>query len=223
MLHYYRPHPIICLALVLPLIGCAVPPTKSAEIKAPIAVPTGVATKSIALNQVFTRIPLGTKVVNIQYGWGCMQGNPIEWRGGRINLTDDEFNDAFRSELVNFKYRVVGDPQALFEDPAKQKADVLVAGAIEELASNVCFPFSGSPNADFGLTSRLKGSTYMKVRWQVFSKVEGKVIYETSTDSSFGTDEISAGSLQKFWKSAFSGAVRNLLADPQFLNAVTVR
>ena len=197
------------------LIACAVQPTSTAQQKAAIAGPSDANAKSFLLTQVATQIPLGTRVLNLQYGWSCFMGNSADWRGGRVNLTDDEFKDAFRKEFTQANYKVAGDPKALFVDETARQAELLVAGAIEKYEANVCFPFSGSPNADIGITSKLKGSTYLKVRWQVFSTVSGKVVFETTTDGAFNAPETISGSMPEFLKKAFEANVRNLLAEPR--------
>lgn len=195
------------------LMACAIPPTTTAQQKAVIAGPNDANAKSFLLTQVVTQVPLGSRVLNIQYGWSCFTGNSVDWRGGRINLTDDEFKDAFRKEFTQSNYKVAGDPKALFVDKTVANAELLVAGAIEKYESNLCFPFSGSPNADIGITGKLKGSTYLQVRWQVFSTASGKVVFETTTDGSFNAPEITSGSVPEFLKKAFEANVRNLLAE----------
>lgn len=131
-------------------------------------------------------------------------------------MTDEEFSDGFRKELTKLNYKVAGDPSALFVDHTLKNADLLVAGAIEKSQTNVCFPFSGSPDANIGITSRLKGSTYMRVRWQIYSKSSAKVVLETTTEGSFEAPETIAGSIPQFLKNAFQANVSNLLAEPRF-------
>lgn len=186
-----------------------------AEQKTPLLAPTGPDAKTFLLTKVITQIPLGDRVVNIQYGWSCFKGNALDWRGGRINLTDDEFSDGFRKEFTKLNYKVAGDPSALFVDTTINSADLLVAGAIEKVQTNVCFPFSGSPDANIGITSKLKGSTYMRVRWQIYSKSSAKVVLETTTDGSFEAAEVITGSIPQFFKNAFQSNVSNLLAEPR--------
>lgn len=182
--------------------------------KASISGPASADAKAFLLSKVVTQIPLGDRVLNIQHGWGCFEGNKVDWRGGRINLTDDEFEDGFRKELTKLNYKVAGDPTALFADNTLSSADLLVAGAIEKLQTNVCFPFSGSPDLSVGSTGKLKGSTYMRVRWQIYSKASAKVVLETTTEGSFEAPEVVTSSIPLFFKNAFQSNVRNLLAEP---------
>jgi hypothetical protein len=197
------------------LAGCiTVPPAPVASIKTPIAAQSTQDARSFLFTDVLTRIPLGDRVLNIQHGWLCAPGNSVEWRGGRLNISRDEMSDSFRQEFVKMNYRVAGDPQALFIDESIQHSDLLVAGAIEKLETNVCFPFSGSPNADFGYLGKLKGSTYIRIRWQIYGRLESKVLFEVTTEGSFTTEEVITSSVQKFWKQAFTMNVQNLLGEP---------
>jgi hypothetical protein len=206
----------ILFLLSTALVGCrSVQPTPLVRQKALIPAPIEVDAKVFFLSRIVTQIPLGDRVLNIQHGWGCFKGNHVDWRGGRISLTDEEFDDGFRKEFTKLNYKVAGDPSALFDDNTINRADFLVAGAIEKIQTNVCFPFSGSPDASFGITSELKGSTYMRVRWQIYDKVSEKVVLETTSEGSFEAPEVVTSSIPLFLKNAFQANVRNLLAEPR--------
>jgi hypothetical protein len=146
-----------------------------------------------------------------------MPGNSVGWRGGRLNLTDEELTDSFRHELTQSNHKVVGDTRALFDYSSALDAELLVAGSIEKVETNVWFPFASFPNIGVNVTEKLEGSTYIQVRWQIYSRDDEKVIYEVTTEGSYKSDVITTGSVVSFWKQAFSANVRNLLADPAFL------
>lgn len=201
---------VICVVL---LAACAVQPTTVAQQKAVVTGPSDPNAKSFLLTQIVTQIPLGTRVQNIQYGWACLPGNSLDWRGGRINLTNEEVADSFRTEFTQANYKVAGDSKALFFDRTTKKAELLVAGAIEKVEINVCFPFSGVPSANVGLTGKIKGFTYMRVRWQVLNADLGEVVFETTTDGSFVAPEVVSGSVPEFLKNAFQSNLKNLLSE----------
>jgi serine protease Do len=208
---------IMLLFCVLSLTGCAMEPARNAVNMSPIAVPEGMTSKSLYLSKVVTKIPLGEQVLHIYYSWWRTSGASVEWRGGHLNLTDEEMIDSFRHELTQSKYFVLDDSKALFDAPSALRADLLVAGAIEKVETSIWFPFSSSPNASYGITSQVQGSTFMKVRWQVYSRADGKIVYEATTEGSFKSDDIITSTIAAFWKRAFSANVRNLIADPAFL------
>jgi hypothetical protein len=196
--------------------SCAVAPVQIAETRTPQAIPTGADAKPIQFRKMIAKIPLGEQIGQYQYGWGCFPGAMLNWRGGRLNITDEELTDTFKKELEGNNYRVVGDPYALFGDPASQTAEILVGGLVEKIDLKVCFPFSGSPNINIGNTSTLKGGVFMRVAWQLYSRIEGKVVYEVTTEGTYKTDETISGGLSLLLRNAFTANVRNLLADPGF-------
>lgn len=211
---------ITLLSAAIVLCGCAVKSVQIAESNTPRAIPVGTEANPIEFRKIVTKIPLGEQIGQFQYGWWCAPGTAVNWRGGRLNITDEELTETFRKELEENNYPVVGDPYALFGDPSTWKAEILVAGLVNKVDLKVCFPFSGSPNIDIGNTSTLKGGTYMRVSWQLYSRAAGKVVYETTTEGSFTTENTVPGGLPVFLRNAFAANVRNLLADKGFHDLV---
>lgn len=198
------------------LTACSISPVQVAEAKTPRPIPRGADANPIEFRKIVTKLRLGEEIGQVQYGWGCFPGAVLGWRGGQINITDEEFTDTFRKELESNNYPVVGDPYALFGDPAAWKAEILVAGLVNKIDLKVCFPFSGSPNVNIGNTSTLKGGAFIRVEWQIYSRSARKVVYKTTTEGSFRTDEAIQGGLPIVLRNAFAANVRNLLADPGF-------
>lgn len=203
------------------LAGCGVTPVQKAEVRPPIAIAKGQPATPLAFTKIVTKIPLGDQVGTIQHGWACLPGSSVAWRGGRLNITDEELTDTFRRELESRNYPIVGDPYALFGDPNLSTAEIFIAGQVTKLEMKVCFPFSGSPTLDFGNTSTVRGGTYMGVTWQVFSRKEGKVVREINTEGSYQTEKALSGGFPMILRNAFAANVRNLLADPAFHGLVS--
>ena len=134
--------------------------------------------------------------------------------GGRYELDADQFNDIFRSELQRANYNIVGDPDALFEDPDIRSAEYFVAGLIEDVEANVCYPLAG-----FGDWSSSSAGVYMEVEWQIFDTLSREVVTTLRTNGSFDVDERFNG-LDYAFDSAFALATQNLLADRQFYELV---
>lgn len=202
------------------LFGCSVAPVKQAENKTPQAIAPGASAKPIQFRKMVTKLPLGEQIGQLQYGWGCFPGATLNWRGGQLNITDEELTETFRKELENNNYPVVGDPYALFGDPSAMEAEIIVAGLINKVDIRVCFPYSGVPTASVGNTSTLKGGVFMQVAWQIYSKTAGKVVYETTTEGTYKTEDTIPGGLPIVLRNAFAANVRNLLADPGFHHTV---
>ena len=203
-------------SLVALCSACAVAPVLTAEPQTPQSAPASGETKPVQFSRLATKLPLGESIGQLQYGWACFPGRQLGWRGGRLNITDEELKDTFRKEFEAQRYRVVGDPYALFGDPAAAEAEIVVGGVADKVEIKACFPFSGSPNVDIGNTSTLKGGAYMRIAWQVYSRRDGKVVYQTTTEGSFRSEELLSGGLALVLRNAFAANVRHLLADRGF-------
>ena len=180
--------------------------------------PQGADAKPIQFKKVIVRLRRGEEVGKSFVGLACLPSGTVEWKGGRVNITDEEFTDAFREELQKYNYPVVGDPNALFEDPSSWKAELLVAGQVNKLEVSACYPMAG-----FGNFKDSKGGAFVRVNWQIFGQLERKVVYETSTEGSFNTENSTSFGIEKALTNAFGVAVQNLLADAKFHELVVRR
>ncbi len=124
----------------------------------------------------------------------------------------------FREELQKYNYPVVGDPNALFDDPSSWKAELLVAGLINKIQLNACYPMAG-----FGNYQDSKGAAFIRVNWQIYGQLERKVVYEVTTEGSYEAKSSGSMGIEKAMTNAFGLAVQNLLADQGFHALVTQR
>jgi hypothetical protein len=221
MTHAFLIRAALLTLLVFMMHGCTVAPIQQAEVKAPLEIAAGQSAKLLAFRKIVAKIPLGEQIGTIQHGWGCFPGSSINWRGGQLNITDEELTDTFRKELESRNYPIVGDPYALFGEPSERKSEILVAGLVTKVDLKVCFPYSGSPTLDIGNTSTLKGGAFMRVSWQIYSRAAGKIVQELTTEGSYKTEETISGGFPIVLRNAFAANVRNLLADPGFHGLVT--
>lgn len=197
------------------LSGCATS-VRQAEVRQAREVPKGVDAKPVQFKKVVVKLRRGEEIGNSHVGLACLPQGKVEWKGGRVNITDEEFTEAFREELEKYNYPVVGDPNALFDDPSSWKAELLVAGQVNKLDISVCYPMAG-----FGNYKDSKGGAFVRVNWQIYGQLERKVVYEATTEGSFQSDSSSAYGIEKGLTNAFAAAVQNLLADEQFHRLVT--
>lgn len=205
---------VLLIAVAL-LSGCATP-VRQAEVRQAREVPRGADAKPIQFKKVVVKLRRGEEIGNNHVGLACIPQGKVEWKGGRVNITDEEFTDAFREELEKYNYPVVGDPNALFDDPSSWKAELLVAGQVNKLDISVCYPMAG-----FGNFKDSKGGAFVRVNWQIYGQLERKVVYETSTEGSFQSDSSTSFGIERSLTNAFAAAVQNLLADEKFHQLVT--
>ncbi|MGD0230098.1 MAG: trypsin-like peptidase domain-containing protein [Syntrophorhabdales bacterium] len=200
------------LAASLPLLlfqGCSAPSTPKAELKTALAIPMGADTRPIGIEKVVVKLQRGETVGHIALGLFCGRPlHPVRW-GHRT--ADEDLRDALRDEFTKANYTVVGDPHTLFPDRTASKAELLVAGAIDNIAANGCAPdfYGSNPNM-------IKGGAFVHVTWQVYDPLKKKVVYETTTQGSYETDKPVYDGMPTFMTNAFASAAQNLLAEPGF-------
>jgi len=172
--------------------------------------------KPIQFTKIVVKLKRGEHIGAFKVGLLCIPQGDLNWKGGRISIDSDEFTDAFKDELEKYAFKTVGDTNALFEDPSSWKSEVLVAGLVKDLKVNTCYP-----NAGFGNFTSSKGEAFIKVDWQIYSKLDRSVVHSVSTEGAAKHKETVAGGDTLAVLEAFSQASRNLLADPKFREIVS--
>jgi serine protease Do len=184
--------------------------------EAPVRViAVGDTAKPVQLRKVAMRLPRNKKIGSVQIGILCFPTEELTYRGGQIAIDDEQYTDVFRDELESANYTVVGDPDALFDDPGSWKAEYLIGGLIKDMKVNVCYP-----NAGMGDTVKSKGDGEMDVEWQVYSRLDRKVVLEVKTKGTAKVPTKQNGDEQVVLE-AFASASRQLLADESFYNLIT--
>lgn len=193
------------LSVLLSLGGCAVPAVKQTSALAPIPVAKNSEAKSVQFKKIVIDLKPGTETGMFMSGMACEIRTTMTWKGSEhADVGDKRFTDTFRDELQKANYQVVGDTDALFEDPATWQAEYLVAGSISGMQLNIC---------RFG--SGYKGGAYLQVDWQVYSRLDRTVVYRKTTDGSYNRNDTTDDE-ESIMLSAFSQATDNLLADQKF-------
>lgn len=213
----FRNLPLLMLISMI-VAGCGTPAIiKKVEDRKVDDLKASTSTKPIQFTKVVVKLKRGEHVGVLQVGLLCVPQGDLNWKGGRINIDSDEFTEAFKDELEKHSFKTVGDTNALFEDPSTWKSEILVAGLVKELKANICYPMAG-----FGNFSSSKGEAFLKVDWQIYSKLDRSVVHSVSTEGAYQGDSAAvAGGDTIAVLNAFSQATRNLLADVKFREIVS--
>lgn len=209
---------VLVIGVSLFLAGCAgtsavIKPVEDKQVENLKASDTA---KPIQFTKVVVKLKRGEHVGAMQVGLLCVPQGDLNWKGGRITVDSDEFTEAFKEELEKYSFKTVGDTNALFEDPSTWKSEILVAGLIKELKANVCYPMAG-----FGNFNSSKGEAFIKVDWQIYSKLDRAVVHTVTTEGSSKLKESTSGGDTIAVLNAFAQASRNLLADNKFRDLVS--
>lgn len=200
--------------LLLAGCGAQVPQVANREV---IRVADPATARPVQFQRIVMDIPRGTDIGTISEGINfCSQLRRNIYRGGRESFADSDLTRAFKSELEAANYRVVGDPDALFDDPSQWKAEYLIAGSVRRMQTRICHAYSQWE----GIT-KSNGEVFLEVHWQVYSRLDRKVAYELTTQ---GRGEVTnlevEGDVAAFYD-AFAQATRNMLGDRGFHDLVT--
>lgn len=210
-------HFVLPLLLASLLTGCGTPAViKKVEDRPVENLRASENSKPIQFTKIVVKLKRGEHIGAMQAGLLCVPHGDLNWKGGRISIDSDEFTDAFKEELEKYAFKTVGDTNALFEDPSTWKSEILVAGLIKELKANICYPMAG-----FGNFSSSKGEAFLKVDWQIYSKLDRSIVHSVTTEGSAKTDDAIAGGDTVAVINAFAQASRNLLADNKFREIVS--
>jgi len=170
--------------------------------------------RPIEFQRVVVKLRRGTVIGELQESGLCTKVRDLVWRGDQTAVDDSELNDVFREELTAAGYRIVGDPDALFGDSSGSEAEYLVAGLIKQMHANACHQSSSLFTSEGWV-----GDASMSVDWQVYSRLDRKVVYQHTTQgSSEITESRAAGS--DIINEAFAQATRGLLADRAFYDLI---
>lgn len=206
--------PIVLASLVA---GCGTPAViKKVEDRPVENLKASENSKPIQFKKIVVKLKRGEHIGAMQAGLLCVPQSDLTWKGGRISIDSDEFTDAFKEELEKFEFKTVGDTNALFEDPSTWKSEILVAGLIKDLKANICYPHAG-----FGNFSSSKGEAFLKVEWQIYSKLDRSVVHTVTTEGAASNNEAVSGGDTVAVLNAFAQASRNLLADKKFRDIVS--
>ena len=206
---------LVLITFLFVFAGCATNAIIK-DVQAPTVIPLETAnTKPIQFKKIVVKINRGQPIGAWQGGILCVPNGPITWKGGRVNIDSDEFTEAFQDELKKFNFQTVGDTSALFEDPSTWKSEILVAGLVTDLKTNVCYPMAG-----FGDYTNSKGDAYIKVEWQIYSKLDRKVVHTLFAEGDGKQTEAIQGGNENAILNAFAESVQALLADGKFRKIV---
>lgn len=204
---------IIAMAI---LTGCGTPAViKKVEDRPVTELKASLSAKPIQFTKIVVKLKRGEHIGAWQAGILCVPNGDLNWKGGRISIDSEEFTDAFKEELEKYGFTTVGDTSALFEDSSTWKSEILIAGLVKELKANVCYPMAG-----YGNFSSSKGEAYLKVDWQIYSKLDRAVVHSVTTEGASKVTSSSPGGDSVVVLDAFSQATRNLLADEKFRSIV---
>lgn len=196
------------LSVAMPVAGSA----QQISSTQPTPLPPGTETRPVQLSRMVVDLDRGAVIGRLRGGLLCIPQGNITWGSGAARDIDpSEFDEVFRQELTRLGFDVAGDPENLFADANDNRAEYLVGGRIDRLEIRVCYPHSG-----FGNVTSSNGTASIRVNWQIFSRLERRVVATLATEARFEQREMQSGGPNDILMNAFSGTVRQLAASEPF-------
>lgn len=117
--------------------------------------------------------------------------------------------------LHNSGYRLTSDPDNLFADVSQYKQDpvYLLGARVTNLRLDICDHIEWFSENPIHLRS---GQAWMAVEWSVFSVIQERTIFRTTSMGKGILEGATAGGIRTLVDYAFADAVRRLAADEEF-------
>lgn len=183
---------------------------KLSEERNPIMFKAGEKGRASYLRTIKARLSNST-IGELQKGWWCNKASDMVWNKRLYDLIAPELPVVFREELEKARYPLL--PDKIFDTPTdspKNLAALQVGMLIKEMNANVCVKSEG-----------ILGGVYMKIYWEVYSPEAQRVVLERTTEGTYQPDLIVPIAPDRFFLNAFRSAVRNLLAEQGYHDAIT--
>jgi serine protease Do len=172
--------------------------------------------RPVQFSRIVIDMKRGAQMGTFRQGVGfCTEPGTLVYHGGRMPLDDRELSGVFRDELERADYKVVGNPDALFDDPSSWQAEYLIAGLVKRIDADVCYAYS-----ELEKVTKASGVLLMDVDWQVYSRLDRNVVYTAHTQGRGEIKEPSTSGETDMMLDAFAQATRQLLADHKFYEIV---
>jgi serine protease Do len=166
----------------------------------------------------------------LRYGWGCRDKFNIGWDSVTYAQYNKDDVKIFREELAKANYPVIkAKEETIFEDESakdvsKSGMQLHVGAYIKEVQVDYCSKNAEITRNEKGASKAtvkgLYGAVYVKVFWQAYLPEGKKVVFETTTEGGYRTDQEINVAPPVFFQKAFAMAIRNLMAEKGFQDAI---
>lgn len=176
-----------------------------------MAQPISVGSKTLPVNlaRVVFDIPPGQVLGDWRGGLLCIPWSKLKWREGRMQVSDNIFPDTFRREVRAAGFESGSDD--LFDNEADSAGEFTIGARVKGMTADAC-----SAESEY-VSHREKGSMSFTIEWQVYSKLQRKVVATIPTSGAFAIDRFQRdGVINPLMVGAFRENVRALTESEAF-------
>jgi serine protease Do len=184
------------------------------------AAPDASGQNSVKLVRMVENLPAGAAYISLKTGNLFCIGNPHmrTWPGGELALKVSAYASPFKTEMEQAKFKVVTPDENMFDDNTGA-ADYEVAGIIAAEHVDGCVAvgpaFFGKQNP-----GDVDGEATMELDWQVYSRLQNRVVARVHTSGASKLTQQVTGGLQQLIVMAFTDNVRQLAENADFRAAM---
>ncbi|MEO6340210.1 MAG: trypsin-like peptidase domain-containing protein [Caulobacteraceae bacterium] len=174
--------------------------------------------RAVSLAKIVTKISREARWAEVQSGPSCRPTGQETWSVSADQLQTSDLERVFRAEMQSAGFRVEGDPDNLFEQPASF-GEFAVGAVIRGAAGQFCSASEGGSMFKLGRGKEsLKGGAALDVEWQIYSRVQRQVIAKIQTHGGDETPRPVARRVEPVLE-AFADNVRGLIKTAAFRSA----
>ena len=127
-------------------------------------------------------------------------------------------DDALVKEAKQAGFKVAGDRNDLFGQV--EEGEFAVGGVVNYLDIHVCAGFQYvDPNATKAVPPKFKGTLSMKVEWQIYSRLEKRVVATTTTSGATELKNVDEDGIALLFRDAMADNARALINTEAFRTA----
>lgn len=179
------------------------------DIPPPVAVtplPAGTPVRTISLTKVVSDLDPDRTWATLH--WNLYKGPLLRADRGRLDLKETRFDSIFYEEMGRAGFQVEGDPGDLF-DTQPSTSEFALGGAIKGLKGEFTVPSLGSGR-------EFKGRGVMEIEWQLYSRLERRVVARITTRGGVAIDEAAEDNVSRVLRGSFAENVRALASSAEF-------
>jgi serine protease Do len=161
----------------------------------------GAANRPVNLSRVVFDLAVGQKWGEWRSGLLCIPRGDLKWREGRVEFDDNIFPDIFRRELRAVGFESGSD--SLFEGAGDASGEFTLGARVKSVDAQICRAHSQY------VPEMEKGSVSFEIEWQVYSRLQRKVVATIPTTGSFAIEQFHRDNVTPIMVGAFR---RNVVA-----------
>lgn len=200
---------IIVMAVLAALWTSSANAEPKLDIPPPVVVtplPAGTPVRTISLTKVVSDLYPERTWATLH--WNLYKGPLLRADRGRLDLKETRFDSVFYEEMGRAGFQVEGDPGNLF-DTQPSTSEFALGGSIKALKGEFTVPSLGSGR-------EFKGRGVMEIEWQLYSRLERRVVARITTRGGVAIDEVAEDNVSKVLRGSFAENVRALAGSAEF-------